>query len=165
MELSYKDLIEPGEVEDYYFDLIDLYRGVSIRRKERNSGLCRGGFNFASTLRTTLERTDDSLLFSRTNLFLKNIVKYPNAATIAWEARRFIRRCDVVDLPRFYDVLENEGKLNSGIDINLDSFWEENKRLGYDDYDSARNWINYREQRNMITSISYSEDFDNGSGI
>jgi hypothetical protein len=96
-----------------------------IEREEHSKHGCRGGYNFASTLDITVERTKDTKAVKSIWKALYIIATYhPSAGSISWEMRRFIRRAKTEEITEFGDILREYAKINPDFMIDMDGlFW------------------------------------------
>lgn len=97
---------------------------------------CRGGLNFASTLETVINRSKNpTLALSSTIDALNAIVDKPNAGTVSWEMRRFIRRCNTDQIVRFGQMVRRAAQVYPVEDrlFNFDCFVWDTDGMGKED--------------------------------
>lgn len=107
----------------YKYDL------CKTQRREHLKDQCQWGYNFASTVVQTLNRTHSAEAVGLVASVLFRMVDLPSAGSVAWEMRRFIRRATPEQTVEFGKlVLEMVGKhkdkLDGGLFLDMDGlFW------------------------------------------
>lgn len=92
-----------------------FYDSSNVRRKEDYRSECQGGFNYSKTINLAMEQTGDLEAIASIAAALYSIVDWPNAGTIAWEMRKFIRRTkNAAGIKRLGDLVAEIGRKAHG---------------------------------------------------
>lgn len=110
-----------------------LYDELPIERREYYRDVCRGGFNFGKTVGWVVDYSPNPQALESIAQALEAIANWPNAGSMAWETRRFIKGSsthgynNVPDIVKFGELIKkigNDDPTNGkGFQIDMDFFY------------------------------------------
>lgn len=113
--------------------LLRAYDESLVERQEYYRDVCRGGYNFGKTVGWVVDYSPDPKALESVVSALEAIVQWPNAGSMAWEMRRFIKYSsaqgydNVPDVVNFGDLIKKIGnddpKNEKGFRLDMDSFY------------------------------------------
>ena len=106
-------------------ELVKKYNNFSIKREEYFKEQCIGGLNFARTFYLMLTKTDNGKIIRKVYDFLNIIVDFPNAGSISWEMRRYLRKAPLDLIEKFIDAVDKIARAENKFHIDMDFYWHD----------------------------------------
>jgi hypothetical protein len=102
-------------------ELSNKYNAFDKERTEYYKTVCNGGNNFSKTLE--FAPINDEETIKSAYECLETIVNFPNAGSISWEMRRYLRRCPSNYVKIFFDEIKELSKLNNKMALDMDGYY------------------------------------------
>lgn len=113
--------------------LAGAYDESPVERREYSKDVCVGGENFGKTVNWVVNYSPHPLALESIAFALEAIVQWPNAGSMAWEMRRFIKGSNtygynnIPDVVRFGEVIKKIGDDDptneKGFQLDMDFFY------------------------------------------
>lgn len=154
--------------------LIKLYNDSNVERREYFREVCRGGFNFGKSVGWVVDYAPHPKALERVASALEAIVNWPNAGSMAWEMRRFIKASEfrgynnVPSVVEFADHLRKMGTEDpanmKGIQIDMDFvYWDSSGGIDGESSDNEileAHMINIRRAVKGMERLAYPDIID-----